>query len=65
METKPTELIRVCGNCEKEFMYENVIAKYPEPLHLRIAQLWKDSRIRFFCRYCYLLKIIQEIKKKK
>ncbi|MHA2184893.1 MAG: hypothetical protein ACXAAI_07820 [Promethearchaeota archaeon] len=64
MEIKPTNLIRACGNCKREFIYESVVEKYPEPLHNRITQLWANSQIRFYCPYCYLLKIIKQIKKK-
>ncbi|NVM35166.1 MAG: hypothetical protein HWN81_06190 [Candidatus Lokiarchaeota archaeon] len=56
---------KYCGNCNKEYIFENVIGEYPELFHGPITTLWKNSEIKFYCSYCYLLKIIKSIKKNK
>ncbi|MFX0082408.1 MAG: hypothetical protein ACFE94_11730 [Candidatus Hodarchaeota archaeon] len=55
--------IRYCGNCTKEYKFSNFIQKYPEPHHDKIIKLWQNPEITFYCSYCYLLKIIREIKR--
>lgn len=57
--------IRYCGNCKKEYDFNNFIQNYPEPRHNVITKVWQNQEIRFYCSYCYLLEIIKEIKKKR
>ena len=54
--------IRYCGKCKREYMFKNFLQNYPEPYQDRIIKLWQNPQIRFYCHYCYLLKLIQEIK---
>ena len=56
--------IRCCGNCKREYTFNNFIQKYPEPHHNQIIKIWQNPEIIFYCSYCYLLEIIREIKKK-
>ena len=55
--------IRYCGNCKREYNFNNFIQNYPESHHDQIMKLWKNPDIRFYCSYCYLLEIIKELKK--
>ena len=57
--------IRYCGNCNKEYKFNNVIGDYPKLFQDPITTLWKNPDIKFYCYYCYLLKIIKSIKKNK
>jgi hypothetical protein len=57
-------LFRNCGNCKREYYFNNFIQHYPKSHHDRILKLWENPSIRFYCSYCYLLEIIREIKKK-
>ncbi|MFX1363647.1 MAG: hypothetical protein ACFFCE_09445 [Promethearchaeota archaeon] len=54
---------RYCGNCKKEYLYEDVIKKYPELFKTPITTIWKNPEIKFYCSYCYLLMIIKSIKR--
>ena len=56
---------RYCGNCNKEYIFENVIGEYPELFQGPITTLWKKSEINFYCSSCYLLKMIKSIKENK
>ncbi len=56
---------RYCGNCNKEYSFENVIRKYPESFQAPMATIWKNTKIKFYCSYCYLLMIIKSMKKGK
>jgi len=55
---------RQCGNCKREYQFNNFIQRYPKPYQDQILKLWENLDIRFYCSYCYLLEIIREIKKK-
>ncbi|MFW9897590.1 MAG: hypothetical protein ACFFD7_17425 [Candidatus Thorarchaeota archaeon] len=68
-ENYPLELdqssVRYCGNCKREYNLNDFIIKYPKPYHPKVLKLWNNQKIKFYCSYCYLLKIIQQIKKEK
>ena len=57
--------IRYCGNCKKEYTFDKFIGNYPKPHHDQIMKLWSNQQVRFYCSYCYLLKIIKIIKNEK
>ena len=56
---------RYCGNCNKEYSFDNVIRKYPELYQTPIATIWKNPETKFYCSYCYLLMIIKSMKRDK
>jgi len=64
-KTKPDGLIRYCGNCKKEYSFEDVMKKYPELIQDYIIPFWNNLKVKFYCSYCYLLKLIKVIKKNK
>ena len=57
--------VRYCGNCKREYNFDKFIGNYPKPHHAKIMKLWSNQQVRFYCSYCYLLKIIKIIKKEK
>lgn len=56
--------IRYCGNCKKEYLFNNVMKRYSKLIQDSIIKLWKNQEVQFYCSYCYLLKLIKLIKKK-
>jgi hypothetical protein len=54
---------RNCGNCKREYKFNRFIEQYSKLHHDRITELWQNPEIRFYCPYCYFLKIIKEINK--
>lgn len=62
---KDQQSIRYCGNCKREYDFDNFILNYPEIHHDKVMRLWSNQQIQFYCSYCYLLKIIKKIKKEK
>ena len=63
--TVDTDLKRHCGNCKKDFSYEEVMKTYPELIQDSITMLWKNSEINFYCSYCHLLKLVKKINNNK
>ena len=59
------ELIRSCGYCNKEFHFQEVKEKYPVLYHEILKKTWQKPEIKFYCSYCYLLKLIRHVKKEK
>ena len=57
--------IRYCGDCKREYSFDNFIVNYPKIHHNQVMKLWHNQQIQFYCSYCYLLKIIKKIKKEK
>lgn len=55
--------IRYCGNCKREYTFDNYILNFPKIYHDQVTKLWHNKQIPFYCSYCYLLKVIQKIKK--
>lgn len=58
-------LKRYCGNCKKEYSFDDVMKRYPTLIQDSITTLWKNSEIDFYCSYCHLLKLIKKINKNK
>ena len=58
-------LKRYCGNCKKEYSFNDAIKRCPELIQDSITTLWRNPEVKFYCSYCYLLKLINLIKKNK
>ncbi len=58
-------LKRYCGNCKKEYSFDDVMKRYPTLMQDSITTLWKNSEIDFYCSYCHLLKLVRLINKNK
>ncbi|MEE9379201.1 MAG: hypothetical protein V3V33_14345 [Candidatus Lokiarchaeia archaeon] len=57
-------LKRYCGNCKKEYSFIDAMKRCPELIQDSITALWKNPEVKFYCSYCYLLKLIKLLKKK-
>jgi hypothetical protein len=57
--------IRYCGNCKREYTFDNFMLNYPNSYRDQGLKLWYNQEIKFYCSYCYLLKIIKKINKEK
>ena len=58
-------LKRYCGNCKKEYSFDDVTKRYPTLIQDSITTLWKNSEIDFYCSYCHLLKLVRLINNNK
>ena len=54
---------RQCGNCKKTYQFCEIKKSYPKILHEELKKIWKNPEIKFYCSYCYLLKLIGFLKK--
>jgi len=57
--------VRYCGNCKREYNFDDFTVIYPKPHQDQAMKLWYNQQIQFYCSYCYLLKIIKKINKEK
>jgi transcription elongation factor Elf1 len=62
---KQLNSVRYCGNCKKEYTFNDFALIYPKSHYVQVMKLWQNQQIHFYCSYCYLLKVIKTIIKKK
>ena len=56
-------LKRYCGNCKKEYSFNDAMKRYPEIIQDSITTLWRNPEVKFYYSYFYLLKLIKSLKK--
>ncbi|MFX1393020.1 MAG: hypothetical protein ACFFAH_05530 [Promethearchaeota archaeon] len=57
-------IVRYCANCKKQYNFYDVKENYPDLCYNELKELWQDHNIKFYCSYCYLIKLIKYLKSK-
>ena len=53
---------RQCGNCKKTYEFGEIKNNFPEFCHKELMKIWQIPEIEFYCSYCYLIKLIRNVK---
>ena len=56
---------RQCCNCKKTYQFVEIKKKYPKLCHSELNKIWNNPDIEFYCSFCYFLKLIGYLNKKK
>jgi len=62
LNNRNIETHRQCGNCKKTYQFYDIKKNFPEFCHKELKQIWQSPEIEFYCSYCYLIKLIRNVK---